>query len=58
MKIANACDMGRFFKSWLQRLSTPRKPTQPDPQWAANELERLMQWQTLQQPDAIYRHHL
>ncbi len=42
-----------FFQHWLLR----QQPGWGEPKWAQQELERLMQWQVLQAPDARYKHH-
>jgi hypothetical protein len=42
---------------YFQRFLLQQKAGWGQPKWARLELERLMQWQTLQMPDAFYKHH-
>jgi len=50
---ANATQLAGFF----QRFLLQQKQGWGQPRWALQELERLMQWQSLQMPAAFYKHH-
>ena len=43
-----------FFRRFLLKNS---KTCWGDPRWAQQELERLMQWQTMALPEAQYKQH-
>ena len=50
---ANATQLAGFF----QRFLLQQKQGWSHPRWALQELERLMQWQSLQMPAPFYKHH-
>ncbi len=50
---ANATQLAGFF----QRFLLQQQQGWGQPRWALQELERLMQWQSLQMPAPFYKHH-